>query len=84
MFRGAIILGIGFTLGYSKALSDSQELKDLLLQAIVALHELADEVAKEEAAKKEAAEEPSPVVPTDAVDSSAVEVSPDTPPTQGE
>lgn len=39
MFRGAIILGIGFSLGYTKALQDSQEIKTMLRQLIDALEE---------------------------------------------
>lgn len=39
MFRGAIILGIGFSLGYSKALQDSQEIKAMLRELIDALQE---------------------------------------------
>lgn len=47
MFRGAIILGIGFTLGYGKAVQDSQEIKDLLLQVLWALRGKVEEFAEQ-------------------------------------
>lgn len=75
MIRGAFILGIGFSLGYGKALHDSQEIKDLLLRVIDGLSELS------KAASKESAAEDTTVATSDAVDSNAVDVTP--PPTEG-
>lgn len=46
MFRGAIILGIGFSLGYIKGLKDSEILADKIDEAIQVLKESMD--SKEE------------------------------------
>lgn len=74
MIRGAFILGIGFSLGYGKALHDSQEIKDLLLRVIDGLSELSKAASKESA-------EGTTATPSDTVDSNAVDVTP--PPTEG-
>lgn len=50
MFRGAIILATGFALGYGKALQDSQEIKDLLVQLLEELKRQTEE--KVETAEK--------------------------------
>lgn len=65
MFRGAIILGLGFTLGYGKALHDAEEITDLLKQLI-------DELKKQTADKVENANK-ADAAPVDA-DVDAVEV----------
>ena len=39
MFKGAIILGIGFSLGYVKGLSDSKEIADKLAAFVDAFKE---------------------------------------------
>lgn len=39
MFRGAIILGIGFSLGYVKGLRDSKEVAEMMADIVEALKE---------------------------------------------
>ena len=39
MYRGALILGIGFSLGYAKALQDSADIKNLLVTVVDLLKE---------------------------------------------
>lgn len=64
MIRGAIILAVGFSLGYAKAVSEQEEIRDTALAFKKLLEDLA---LQEEIKKKQAAD-------AEAVDSSAVEV----------
>lgn len=56
MFRGAIILGIGFSLGYVKGLHDSKEVAEKLGEFVGALKETAK--ASDEAVAAEKTETP--------------------------
>lgn len=74
MLRGAIILGIGFSLGYAKALHDSEEIKDKLTQ-ILDLAKEADNRRQQESNKEDTGE----TVTADAVDITAETTVPPTP-----
>lgn len=39
MIRGAVILAVGFSLGYAKAMHDSEDIRALLAQAVDLLQE---------------------------------------------
>lgn len=73
MIRGAIILGVGFSLGYAKALHDTDEIKDMLMKVIDGLAEVS------KAASAENNTETPAETPADVVASDAIEVGPDTP-----
>jgi hypothetical protein len=69
MIRGALILGIGFSLGYAKALHDSEDIKEKLTQIL--------DLAKEANERSKTAD--TEETPDDTVASDAIEVAPETP-----
>lgn len=66
MIRGAIILAVGFSLGYAKAVSDQEEVREA---ALTFKHFLEDLALQEEIKKKQEAD-----AKAGAVDSTATEV----------
>lgn len=80
MFRGAIILGIGFSMGYVKALHESEEIKELLKHLLYEIGKREEKRAAEKPPEK--VDESDEVIITDAVEATIIPEPPTT--TEGE